>query len=212
MTAPPPVADGVPDADAGPRVAGLVLAAGSGSRLGSPKALVEIDGERLVDRAVRTLRAGGLEPIVVVLGAALVEVSGAAVVTNPDWASGMGSSLRVGLAALPGAADAVVVALVDQPGVGPEVIARLLAARAAGATVAVATYDGRRRNPVLLARETWAEVSVLAEGDSGARGYLAAHAAEVTAVPCEDIASAADIDTPADLARHRGNSLPPHTS
>jgi CTP:molybdopterin cytidylyltransferase MocA len=206
MTAPPPVADTT--AESAARVAGLVLAAGSGSRLGSPKALVEIDGERLVDRAVRTLRAGGLEPIVVVLGAALVEVAGAAVVTNPDWASGMGSSLRVGLAALPAEADAVVVALVDQPGVGPEVIGRLLAAHAAGSTVAVATYDGRRRNPVLLARGTWAEVSALAEGDSGARGYLAAHAAEVTAVPCEDIASAADIDTPADLARHRGNSLP----
>ncbi len=188
-------------------VAGLVLAAGSGSRLGTPKALLEIGGERLVDRAVRTLRDGGCRPVTVVLGAAAdVVVDGASTAHNPDWATGMGSSLRVGLAALAGGtASAVVVSLVDQPLLGPDVVARLLAAHAAGATVAVATYGGKRRNPVLLARTTWAEVSRLAEGDAGARPYLAAHPEEITGVPCDDIGAPDDIDTPEDLARLRGS-------
>jgi CTP:molybdopterin cytidylyltransferase MocA len=185
------------------KVAGLVLAAGSGSRLGSPKAVVEIDGERLVDRTVRTLRSGGADPIVVVLGAALVDVPEVTVVTNSDWASGMGSSLRVGLAALPGGSDAVVVSLVDQPSIPAAVVARLIEAHAGGAAVAVATYGGKRRNPVLLARETWPEVAELAVGDAGARPYLAAHADQVVPVPCDDLGVPDDIDTPADLARYR---------
>ena len=82
-------------------VAGLVLAAGAGRRFGGPKALVELDGERLVDRMVRVLRAGGCQPLVVVAGAVPLAVSGATVVDNPDWRTGMGSSLRSGLAALP---------------------------------------------------------------------------------------------------------------
>lgn len=185
-------------------VAGLVLAAGSGSRLGTPKALVELAGERLVDRAVRVLADGGCAPIVVVSGAAPVEVAGAEVVANPDWSSGMGSSLRVGLAALAGSdAAAVVVSLVDQPNIGPEVVRRLVAAFDAGGTVVTATYGGKRRNPVLLARETWPEVSRLAEGDAGARPYLAAHPDEVSAVACDDLGSADDIDTVEDLDRAR---------
>lgn len=185
-------------------VAGLVLAAGSGSRLGTPKALVELGGERLVDRAVRVMADGGCAPIVVVSGAAPFEVAGVDVVANPDWATGMGSSLRVGLAALADSeADAVVVSLVDQPGIGPEVVARVIEAFEAGAVVATATYGGQRRNPVLLARATWAEVARLAEGDAGARPYLAAHSAEVRAVPCDDLGSADDIDTAEDLARAR---------
>jgi CTP:molybdopterin cytidylyltransferase MocA len=188
-------------------VAGLVLAAGSGSRLGTPKALVELGGKRLVDRAVRVLADGGCAPIVVVSGAAPFEVAGADVVANPDWATGMGSSLRVGLAALAESeAAAVVVSLVDQPGIGAEVVARVIEAFEAGAVVATATYGGQRRNPVLLARATWAEVARLAEGDAGARPYLAAHPAEVRAVPCDDLGSADDIDTAEDLARARGEA------
>jgi nicotine blue oxidoreductase len=188
-------------------VVGVVLAAGSGSRLGTPKALVELDGERLVDRAVRTLREGGCDDVLVVLGAADVDVADATVVHNPDWATGMGSSFIVGLASPSPDADAVIVHLVDQPQIGPEVVARLIAAHAAGATVAVATYGGQRRNPVLLARSTWAEASELAEGkDQGARPYLAAHPEAMTGVPCDDLADAEDIDTPADLERARNRA------
>jgi nicotine blue oxidoreductase len=191
-------------------VAGLILAAGSGSRLGQPKALVELGGERLVDRAVRVMGDGGCDPIVVVSGAAPFEVDGAAVFANPDWATGMGSSLRVGLTALADSeAPAVVVSLVDQPEIGADVVRRLIEAFAAGATVATATYAGKRRNPVLLARATWAEVARLAEGDEGARPYLAAHPDEITPVECDDLGSPADIDTPDDLARARGEASGP---
>ncbi|NUR82958.1 MAG: nucleotidyltransferase family protein [Nonomuraea sp.] len=180
------------------RVAGLLLAAGQGARLGTPKALVEYEGERLVDRGVRLLEEGGCHPVVVVLGAATVQVRGAVAVQNPDWRSGMGSSLRVGLAALPQDAEAVVIALVDQPFVRPAAVAALIATHA---EVAVATYGGQRRNPVLIAREHFEQVAELATGDVGARPFLKAYAELITEVPCDGLGSPADIDTPEDLAR-----------
>ncbi|MEV4090904.1 nucleotidyltransferase family protein [Streptosporangium saharense] len=183
--------------------AGLLLAAGGGSRLGEPKALVELDGERLVDRGVRLLREGGCHPVVVVLGAADAQVRGAVVVRNPDWRTGMGSSLRVGLAALPGDAERVVIALADQPSVRPEAVLRLVEAARGGAAVAVATYAGRRRNPVLVTREHFAEVAALAVGDVGARAFLRARPELVAEVPCDDVGDPADIDTPADLEAWR---------
>ncbi|WP_336209098.1 nucleotidyltransferase family protein [Nonomuraea sp. LPB2021202275-12-8] len=176
------------------RVAGLLLAAGQGARLGRPKALLEHQGERLVDRGVRLLEEGGCHPVVVVLGAATVQVRRAVTVRNPDWPDGMGSSLRIGLAALPAEAEAVVVALVDQPFVRPEAVRALIAS---GAEVAVATYGGRRRNPVLIGRRHFAEVAAMARGDVGARPFLAAHPELVTDVPCPG--DPADIDTPEDL-------------
>ncbi|MGC5014007.1 nucleotidyltransferase family protein [Streptosporangium sp. DT93] len=179
--------------------AGLLLAAGSGSRLGTPKALVDFHGERLVDRGVRMLREGGCRTVVVVLGAAGTPVAGAVVVHNPRWSSGMGSSLRAGLEAVPAEAAHVVIALVDQPFVGPRAVRRLVRAAGRGASVAVATYAGERRNPVLIAREHFAEVARLATGDTGARPFLRAHAGLVVAVPCDDVADPADIDTPDDL-------------
>ncbi|MBB4915867.1 nucleotidyltransferase family protein [Streptosporangium saharense] len=183
--------------------AGLLLAAGGGSRLGEPKALVELDGERLVDRGVRLLREGGCHPVIVVLGAADAQVRGAVVVHNPDWRTGMGSSLRVGLAALPGDAERVVIALADQPSVRPEAVLRLVEAARGGASVAVATYAGRRRNPVLVAREHFAEAAALAVGDVGARAFLRARPELVVEVPCDDVGDPADIDTPADLEAWR---------
>jgi nicotine blue oxidoreductase len=181
------------------RTAGLLLAAGEGTRLGRPKALVEFAGERLVDRGVRMLEEGGCHPVVVVLGAATVQVRGAVTVRNADWASGMGSSLRVGLAALPEEAESVVVALIDQPLIGPGAVRALIAAGATG--LAVATYGGRRRNPVLIARPHFAGVAELAVGDVGARPFMQAHPGLVTEVPCDEHGDPADIDTPEDLAR-----------
>ncbi|QKW35251.1 nucleotidyltransferase family protein [Actinomadura sp. NAK00032] len=180
--------------------AGLLLAAGEGSRLGRPKATLELDGERLVDRGVRLLRDGGCAPVLVVAGAAQIEVIGAVVVPNPGWRDGMGSSLRTGLAALPPGCPAVVVALVDQPLVTPAAVQRLVAAYEAGAGIAVATYGGAPRNPVLLSAEHFAGVAEAAVGDRGARGYLRAHPELVTPVPCDGVAAPDDIDTPDDLA------------
>lgn len=180
-------------------VAGLLLAAGAGSRLGRPKALVEVGGSRLVDRGVATLRGGGCDPVFVVLGAAIAEVRGATVIRNPGWHSGMGSSLRAGLASMPESAGAVVVALVDQPHVGAAAVRRLSAAYAAGAEIAVASYGGAPRNPVLLSRAHWSRVAEAAVGDVGARPFLRANPALVTHVECGDVADPADVDTPADL-------------
>jgi nicotine blue oxidoreductase len=184
------------------RVAGVVLAAGEGSRFGGPKALAELDGERLVDRAARLLRVGGCDPVVVVLGAAVVDVPGAdAVVVNEDWSTGMGSSLRAVLAdrVLDGC-SAVAVVLVDQPGVRAEAVRRLVAAHEAGAQLAVAVYADGTGHPVLLGREHWAGVAGLADGDVGARPYLSAHADRVVQVDCTGRGDARDADTPAELA------------
>jgi CTP:molybdopterin cytidylyltransferase MocA len=186
-------------------VAGLVLAAGEGRRLGQPKALLEIDGERLVDRAVRVLHEAGCTPVYVVAGAApLADVRArtaapVSVVDNPDWPTGMGSSVRRGLAAV--TENAVVIMVVDTPGIGAAAVRRLVEAHAAGATAVVATYDGAARNPVLLTREHFADVIALAMGDVGARAFLAARPDVVTHVECSDVADAYDIDTPDDLRR-----------
>ena len=193
--------------DSATRVAGVVLAAGAGTRLGRPKALLRLGEELLLDRAVRTLRQAGCAPVVVVLGAgaddavAAVDGTGVELLINPDWATGMGSSLRVGLVPLPGRADAAVVSLVDQPGMTAATVERLVAAWRADGRAAVATYGGAPRNPVLLPAATWAQVAASAVGDQGARAWLRAHPDQVSQVACDDVGSADDIDTPADLRR-----------
>jgi len=182
-------------------VAGLLLAAGAGTRLGRPKALVEIGGMTLAERGVALLRDAGTDPVVVVTGAAPVSLPGIIVAHNPQWPTGMGSSLREGLQTLPADRDAVVIALVDQPLITPAAVRRLVAAFASGARLAVASYQGRPRNPVLIGREHWAGAATAARGDAGARAFLRAHRALVTAVECGDVASPDDLDTPEDLAR-----------
>jgi CTP:molybdopterin cytidylyltransferase MocA len=187
------------------QVAGILLAAGGGSRLGRPKALVELGGQTLAARGAGLLRSGGADPIVVVTGAAPVDLPGVTLVPNPDWRTGMGSSLVAGLTAVsdlpPDGYRAVVIALADQPMIGAESVRRLIAAHAAGATVVVAAYDGRPRNPVLIDRTHWAEVLATTTGDAGARPFLRAHPDLVTSVECGDTGRPDDIDTPEDLAR-----------
>ena len=196
---------GGPDSAARPataaRVAGLLLAAGRGSRLGRPKALVQLGARTLAERGAALLRDGGAAPVVVVTGAVSLSLPGAFCVPNPDWQLGMGSSLRAGLTALPGDAAAVVIALADQPLVGPQSVRRLIAAFQAGAVVAVACYDGRPRNPVLLARQHWDEAGAAARGDVGARAFLRSRPELVACVECGDTGRPDDLDTAADLAR-----------
>jgi nicotine blue oxidoreductase len=187
-------------------VAGLVLAAGAGRRFGGAKAVAELDGERLVDRAVRTVREGGVELVYVVAGAAGFDVEGAVVVDNPDWPEGMGSSLRAGLAALaelPPDVVAALVVLVDQPGLTADSVARLAAEAAGPRAVAAATYRGRQGHPVLLGRGHWSTVTRTAVGDVGARVFLRDHADRVRFVECADVASDADVDAPAELDAFR---------
>lgn len=176
-------------------VHGLLLAAGAGSRMGRPKALV--DG--WLAHGVDTLRAGGCDAVTVVLGAAVDEALALLPpgpvdhVVAADWAEGMSASLRAGLASLDApAADAAVVLLVDLPDVGPAVVARLLAAGPSAATLARAAYDGRPGHPVVLGRDHWDGVAATARGDEGARAYLASH--PVRLVECGDLASGEDVD------------------
>ncbi|MET8231621.1 NTP transferase domain-containing protein [Micromonospora sp. NPDC005298] len=186
--------------------AGLLLAAGPGRRYGRPKALVEFDGEPLVRRAIRLLVDGGCAPVHVVLGAGADEVPdlpGAVPVRHDGWSEGLGSSLRRGLASLAADVPAAVVALVDQPLLSPVAVHRVRAAYAAGAVVAVATYAGRLGHPVLLGRNTWPLLDRYAVGDRGARDLLRHHSELVLEVPCDDVGSPVDVDTPADLLRLR---------
>jgi CTP:molybdopterin cytidylyltransferase MocA len=185
--------------------AGLVLAAGEGRRYGRPKALVTYDGGLLVERAVGTLREGGCDPVVVVVGAAAAQVRATAqladvtVVDNPQWHTGMASSLRTGLAALADTgAPAVVVLLVDMPDVTAAAVRRVAAAAAPAALVMAGYGDDRRGHPVLLGREHWAGVARSAVGDAGARTYLRTHATKVQIVACGDISDDRDIDLPGD--------------
>ncbi|WP_324786932.1 nucleotidyltransferase family protein [Streptomyces sp. H51] len=191
------------------RVAGLLLAAGGGRRLGGrPKALLEHRGRLLVEHATGVLRAAGCSRVHVVLGARAADVRARArladcvLVDNPDWEEGMGSSLRAGLGSLFGTgARAALVSLVDQPGIGPEAAGRVLAACRDETSLASAAYDGVRGHPVLLGAAHWAGVAASASGDRGARAYLGTHQAALTLVECADVARPYDIDTREDLAR-----------
>ena len=173
---------------------------------------MELDGQTLAERGVSMLRAGGADPVLIVTGAAQVDLSPenqARIVYNREWRTGMGSSLRAALRALTELevgpdVGAAVVALADQPLVGAEAVGRLIAAYQAGAAVAVAAYGGKPRNPVLLAREHWPEVIAMATGDQGARAFLRARPELVTLVECGDTGRPDDIDTPADLDRIAG--------
>ncbi|MFD8612749.1 NTP transferase domain-containing protein [Streptomyces sp. NPDC059631] len=189
-------------------VAGLVLAAGGGRRLGGrPKALLTHRGRPLVEHAVGVLRAAGCARVHVVLGARADEVrrrarlEGCVLVDNADWEQGMGSSLRAGLDSLAGSgARAALVSLVDQPGIGAVAATRVRAAFRDETSLVSAAYDGVRGHPVLFGAAHWAGIAASATGDRGARGYLKEHAGRMVLIECADVARPYDIDTEADLA------------
>ncbi len=188
-------------------VAGLLLAAGGGRRLGGrPKALLPHRGRLLVEYAAEVLRVGGCARVHVVLGARAEEVRARAalpdcvLVDNPEWEQGMGTSLRTGLDSLAGTgARAALVLLVDQPGIGPEAVARVRRAYRSPRSLVSAAYDGARGHPVLFGAAHWAGIAATATGDRGARAYLKDHADAVELVECGDVAETYDIDTEADL-------------
>ena len=208
-------------------VAGVILAAGSSSRLGTPKQLLRYRGETLLHRTVRLAIAAGLDPVHVVLGcdasavgAALKELRGrVTTVVNSDWQAGMGSSLARGIASLPGAgtrpepdasvetcpddADAelgaALVLVTDQPRLSHAILAKIAAAyRTGGAALVASRYaSGAVGVPALFARRYFPELIRLA-GDRGARALFARHREHLVTVAFPD--GDLDIDTPAAAA------------
>jgi CTP:molybdopterin cytidylyltransferase MocA len=182
-------------------IAGLLLAAGAGRRYGMPKALV--DEGAWLRQAVTTLTDGGCDPVLVVVGAQADRVlplvpETASTVLAADWAEGMGASLRAGLAELvrsaPPQVQAALVHLVDLPDVDASVVRRLVAL-ADPAVVARAGFQSQPGHPVLLGRQHWADIVASAQGDRGARDWLAGRS-DLTVVDCSDLASGIDVDHP----------------
>jgi len=186
--------------------AAVVLAAGGSTRLGEPKQLLRLAGETLVRRAVRIALEAGCAPVVAVLGAGAAAIeceldgSGAEIAINPDWAQGLGTSIRCGLTHCSNA-DAVLLLACDQPFITPALLRTLLEAQAtSGQPIAAAQYADTLGIPAVFARSCFEELRNLPD-ESGAKPLLIANPAHVVPVP---FASAAlDIDTRADLAQLR---------
>jgi molybdenum cofactor cytidylyltransferase len=204
-----------------PRVAILLLAAGRSTRMGGPnKLLADANGQPLVVHAVKAALASQAVEVVVVLGHMADEVKAAVdaavpdkarlrFVGNPDFADGLSTSVRSGVAALGANIDAAIVQLGDMPGVNAPLLDRLIAAFSPveGRSICVPTVRGKRGNPVLWARRFFAEMAKLS-GDSGAKHLIGEHADLVCEVEMTGEAALTDIDTPEALATWRAGSAP----
>jgi molybdenum cofactor cytidylyltransferase len=190
-----------------PRIGAIVLAAGLSSRMGRNKLLADIDGKPLLRRVVEAASASSVDPIIVVSGNAADETAAALaglqvrVVDNPDYRSGLSTSLKCGLRALPDDCDGAMVLLGDMPAITASLIDKLVAAfdPAESRAICVATYRGKRGNPVLWARQFFPDMLQLA-GDVGAKHLIAANGEVVCEVEAADDAPLIDIDTPEALA------------
>ena len=197
--------------EAQPRIAAIVLAAGRSTRMGQlNKLLADIGGKPMVRRVVETALASRAEPVLAVTGHMVSEVASAlaglavTLVTNPDFATGLASSLKAGIKALPDGSDGALIVLGDMPLIEPDQIDLLLDAYAPD-TIVVPTHDARIGNPVLWPARYFPELLQL-EGDAGARRLLHVHAERLREVPIATDAIFADIDTPEALAGLRRRS------
>lgn len=192
---------------AAPRLGAVIPAAGLSRRMGRNKLVLPLGGKPLVRHAVDAALAAGADPVIVVTGHDGAAVRGALAgapvtfVRNDQYAEGIASSLRAGIAALPPDCAGALVLLGDMPGVTADLAGRLMRAfdPATGRGIVVATAHGERGHPVLWGRQFFAEIMALS-GDRGARGLMAAHASQVCEVEAGDDAPLTDIDTPEALA------------
>jgi CTP:molybdopterin cytidylyltransferase MocA len=191
----------------------MIIAAGGGRQIGGPEALLRLGDKCLVDHALETLKAADCGPMVVVLGAAADEVraaadlSGAMIVVNPAWGTGLGSSLRAGLKVLSSSTvEAVVVMPVDMPGVTVDAVRRVIALPYPDVLVC-ATYEGLRNYPMLFGRRHWPGIATLANADVGARPYLLAHKEDIVDISCDSVADGSRIDSP-ELVERWGLTVP----
>jgi molybdenum cofactor cytidylyltransferase len=190
-----------------PKIAAIVLAAGLSSRMGRNKLLADIDGKPLIRRVAEAAAASSVDPVIVVSGNAATDTASAlidlrvTVVENPDFRNGLSTSIKRGLRALPENCDGAIVLLGDMPAVTPGLIDKLVASfdPAEGRAICVATWKGKRGNPVLWARQFFADMLLL-EGDVGAKHLMAANGELVCEVEAADDAPLIDIDTPEALA------------
>ena len=189
-------------------IAGILLAAGTSSRMGSNKMLFELNGESVLRGAVRRALAGGLSPLLVVLGheedKARRELAGLAcqVLVNPEYENGITSSLQKGISAVPAEVEAAVVMLADMPFVTPEMIAGLIVRyRATRAPLVISDYEGVTAPPMLYDRALFPEIRTVTGGSCGKQVVKRhRHEAEVLTWPA---AALADVDVPEDYARVR---------
>jgi molybdenum cofactor cytidylyltransferase len=202
VTRPQPRAE--PPAVAGRRIAAVVLAAGRSTRMGGPnKLLAEIRGRPLVRIVVEEALASHAKPVIVVVGHERGEVEKALgalpvqIVHNPDFAQGLGTSLKAGIAAVPADADGAIVCLADMPQVDAGLLNRLIVAfdPDRGALIVMPTVEGRRGNPVLWSRRFFPDLMAI-EGDVGARHFIGRYSEAVVEVPLEGKAALVDVDTP----------------
>ena len=198
-----------------PKIAAVVLAAGQSRRMGAEnKLLADVKGKPMVSHVIDSLTASQARPLAVVTGhdytavEAILPKQGFTLAHNPDYASGLSSSLRRGLAALPEDIDGVLVCLGDMPRITPAIVNRLIAAfnPTEGRAICVPTWQGKRGNPVLFGRRFFAEMQAVA-GDTGARALIGEHAEAVCEVPMDDDAVLLDIDTPEALAALGGAAV-----
>ena len=202
VTRPQPRAE--PPAVAPRRVAAVVLAAGRSTRMGGPnKLLADIARRPLVRIAAEEALASRAKPVIVVTGHQREQVETALAglpvqfVHNPDFADGLGTSVRAGIAAVPADADGAIVCLGDMPQVDAGLIDRLIAAfdPDQGALVVMPTFEGRRGNPVLWSRRFFPDLMAI-EGDVGARHLIGRYSEAVVEVPLAGKAALVDVDTP----------------
>ena len=193
-----------------PRIAAVILAAGLSSRMGANKLLAPLAGKPLLRHAVEAAAQSAAAPVIVITGRDAEPVTAALAgldvrfVHNPDFASGLSSSLKCGIAAVPADCDGAIVLLGDMPGVTTLLIDRLIAAFSPEdeRTICVAAHRGKRGNPVLWARRHFADILKLT-GDVGARRLVADNEALVCEVEAGDDGPLADIDTAEALAAYR---------